>query len=1160
MGRTAGLGAVMIAALLGCAGAAWPQSQTASKAPQSTTPSPESTPAAPISGGKLHGVVKSGLIPLPGVTVTAANTLTAKHYSTVSDISGAWSMTIPQNGRYVLRTQFAAFAPVSQEALLNATNHEQTVNFDLLLASRAAAQEQRESASENPAQAIRQLAANGAQSLSLMSALAAGTDTQAGTAGASGAALPSIAGNNDFSSDSVAISGQSGTVSPLAGVDMDRIRDAIETARQSGNFGGGGGLFGGGPGAFGAGGFGGGGFGGGGFGGGGRGNFRGFKPGQPHGAIFWTGSNSALNAEQFAIRSQDEQQPASGTNQFGITFIGAPYLPGLTKPSGKDTVFFTLSGQRGSNPINEFATVPTDGSFGTYDERTGDFTGQNTIYDPAGSNCIANGAQPGQPFPKNMIPQSCIAPPATSLLLGNKNATPVLTQFFPAPNLPGDTQNYHLLTTQQSNSTQAGLRYLRSFGANATQPGGGRGGGSSGGGGRRSQQSQGLRQSMNANYNQGHTAKDNVNLFPELGGKSSTDSYSLQAGYTVGYHKITNIFNANWNRNNSKATNFFTNVSDIATTTGILGPNSQPLNASPLNFGLPNIVLGNISGLSEQQPSFSLSQTISFSETLSWIHGKHNLRFGGDYRRVHRDFLGGSNATGTFTFSGLFTEDPAKNSTTGSALADFLLGLPQETTIDSSASKSYLRDNVWDGYVTDDWRASPSLTLNYGLRYEFFAPYTEKYNHLGMVDTDPSTAFTGAPVEVAPGGLSSSGNLPISLIFPFRKAFAPRIGVAWRLPKQMVIRAGFGINYTNGQYATFATTMARQPVASQPSFVNEQTNEAGSACAALTLADGFCPAATSATPGNYELDPHYHLPYVQAWNIDVQKRLPWGVVLNAGYNGSKGNHLDITSAPRASKSSPLTDATDLIFNYEQSVAFSKLSAGTLRVNKQLGSGIQLGANYQYSHSIDDAGSVGGTSTVVAQNWQNLGAEESNSSFDMRHQVSGNYLYELPFGKDKYWLTSGTPSHIFEGFSISGSFTFSTGTPLTPSYQALAVDVARGTAGTLRPDRVPGSSLTAGGGSLKQWFNTAAFATPTGSFGTASRNSIPAPGIIQNNMSLSKTMQLGDTRSMEFRATAKNAFNTVQYSGVDTNVTSPTFGQVTSAASMRSFTFLARFRF
>ena len=1129
---------------------------------QSPAPPPAQPAAEAQSGGKLHGVAKSGAIPLPGVTVTAQNTLTGKRFSTTTDISGAWVLTIPQNGRYVVRTQFAGFAPGVQEALLNATSRDQTMSFDLMLASRAAAQQQSEAAAQQAsATAIRQLMANGAQNLSLTSTLTSETENQTGTPGAAGAALPSIAGNADFSGDSVAISGQSGAVSPLAGLDMDRVRDAVETLRaqgvipdgamNGGNFGGlGGGGFGGG-------------FGGpGGFGGGGRGNFRGFNPGQPHGAIFWMGSNAALDAEPFALRGQSQQQPASGTNRFGITFMSAPYLPGLTKPSGKDMVFLTLSGTRSSNPLNEYATVPTDGSFaGTYDQRTGDFTGQSIIYDPANDTSCVNyhapgqpAPTPGQPFPGNMIPDGCIASQATKLLLGSNSGTQTLPQFFPAPNLLGATQNYHLLATEQSNSTQAGVRYMRSLGANSTLPGGSRGSFKSG---RKSQQNQGLRQSINFNYNWSGSASDNVNIFPQLGGKSASNANSVQAGYTVGYHKVTSIFNANWNRSTSQATNYFTNGSDVANELGIAGTDS-----SKLNYGLPNITLSSLTGLNEQQPNFSLSQAIAISETLSWMHAKHNLRFGGDYRRVHRDFLGGSNASGTFTFSGLFTEDAAHDATTGSSLADFLLGLPQETAIDASAGKSYLRENEWDAYATDDWRTRNNLTLNYGLRYEYFAPYTEKYNRLGMVDTNPATnasfpVLFGVADEVQAGGAGSyNGKLPDSLVHPYHTALAPRVGAALRLPKQTVVRAGYGINYTVGAYASFASAMARQPIINQPSFVNEQTNEA-TVAGELSLANGFSAANTV---GNYALDPHYHLPYVQAWNLDVQKSLPWGIVLNAGYNGSRGNHLDIKSAPRATSSSPNTDPTNLIFDYEQSSAFSKFNAGTLRVNKRLSSGISLGANYQYSHSIDDAGALGSTSTVVAQDWQNLRAEEGNSSSDQRHRVSGNYLYELPFGKDKFWITSGVGAHILEGFSISGNFTFATGTPLTPSYQAAVSDVANGTAGTLRPDRVPGSSLMASGGSLKEWFNTSAFVAPAGTYGTASRNLIPGPGTIQNNMALSKTMQLGGTRSMELRATANNVFNTVQYSGVDTNAASPSFGQVTSAGTMRAFQFTGRFRF
>jgi len=1131
------------------------------------TPAQSALPAASVAaGGRLHGLATSGKVPLPGVTVTAQNTLTGKRYATTTDIAGGWSLTIPQNGRYVIRTQFAAFAAGSQEALLNAASHEQTVNFDLMLASRAAAQQAREAAETGTgataavARAIQQLAANGAQSLNLISSMAEGTETQVAASSATGAALPSIAGNSDFSSESVAVSGQSGQVSPLAGVDMDRLRDALETARaqglipggQGGLFGGGGGFGGGG---FSGGGFGGGGLGGGGFGGGGRGNFRGFNPGQPHGAVYWMGSNSALNAEPFSLEGQSQDQPASGSNRFGITFVSAPYIPRLTKPSGKDTVFLSVSGTRQSSPIDEYGIVPTAA------ERAGDFSaaGQPAIYNPTTLQQFVAGGNPGIPNgTPNVIPAMSISPQAIALL-----------QYYPLANVaPGAAtdDNYHLLTTQQSNTTQAGVRYMRSLGANATQPGGGRAGG---GGGRRSQQSQGLRQSVNVNYNWSSTAQDNVNIFPQLGGKTSSDSNSVQAGYTLGYHKVTSIFNASWNRATSQNTNFFTNGVDIATQLGVLGPNRAALNPSPLNYGVPNIGLSVFTGLSEQQPSFSLAQTISLSETLSWIHGKHNMRYGGDYRRVHRDSLSGSNPTGNFTFSGLFTEDANGDAATGSSLADFLLGLPQQTTIDSVVTKAYLRDNAMDAFAMDDWRVMPSLTLSYGLRYEYYAPYTEKYGHLAFVDTNTDGGFTGE-TEVESGGRGPfNGSLPRSLVFPVRTAFAPRVGLALRLPKQTVLRAGYGMNYTVGQYGNFASNLAHQPP-----FANEQTNseavdnQASSACArtlpvsCFTLANGF-PAPQ--TTGNYAIEPHYPLPYVQAWNVDVQKRLPWGVVMNVGYNGAKGNHLDMRSAPRATPGSPGTDPTNLVFTYDQAEAFSKLSAGTLRVNKQMSGGIALGANYQYSHSIDDAGAVNGGSQVVAQNWQDLDAEEGNSSFDVRHRVSGTYVYELPFGKGKLWVTTGTGAHVLEGFSVSGSFTFATGEPLSPSYSAATQSIECGTAGALRPNRT-GVSVTAGGGSLNEWFNRAAFSLPTGTpgycnaFGNAARNSIEGPGTVTNNMALSKTMQMGDTRSLEIRATISNVFNTVQYAGVGTVEDQARFGEVTSAGEMRAFQFTARFRF
>ena len=198
-----------------------------------------------------------------------------------------------------------------------------------------------------------------------------------------------------------------------------------------------------------------------------------------------------------------------------------------------------------------------------------------------------------------------------------------LLQYFPEPNLAAGNSlnnNYHLLTTGQSNTTNAGIRYNRSLGPNATQPGG-RGGSAAAARRRRIRVS--ARASTSTTTSRTRPPIWSIS-FRSWAAKSASDSYSLQAGYTVGYHRFTNIFNSNWNRSNAHTINFFTDTSvNPAEAAGINVPNNVPL-----NYGVPAISLSNgIQGLSETQPSFSISQTISFSEVLSWIHGKHNMRY-----------------------------------------------------------------------------------------------------------------------------------------------------------------------------------------------------------------------------------------------------------------------------------------------------------------------------------------------------------------------------------------------------------------------------------------------------------------------------------------------------------------------------------------------------
>ncbi len=257
----------------------------------------------------------------------------------------------------------------------------------------------------------------------------------------------------------------------------------------------------------------------------------------------------------------------------------------------------------------------------------------------------------------------------------------------------------------------------------------------------------------------------------------------------------------------------------------------------------------------------------------------------------------------------------------------------------------------------------------------------------------------------------------------------------------------------------------------------------------------------------------------------------------------------------------ILNSTSGQFTYEDSLGYQRSNALAVNARQRMHKGISLQGTYTYSHSIDNASSVGGSGNSIAQNDQDLGAEESNSSFDRRHVLQGNFVIEPPFGPNRaFFNKGGVISKILDGYSISGSFTFASGSFASPTYAGTPQEIAAGAGNSLRPDRVAGQSIK-GANTRLSWFNTAAFAAPAaGTYGNASRNSIELPGTVSINGSLSRTVSLGETRSLEARITASNALNTVQYSGVSTSVNSQTFGQVTGAAPCGRLPYIMRYRF
>ena len=1226
-------------------------------------------PAEP-QGGTIQGTVKASGVPLPGVAVTATNTLTGKKYATSTGIDGTFQMIVPSNGRYVVKTDLTGFASVTQEVVVNASSQNgglptETAEFKVDLASRVTPQPVQTATTTTGAASGRRATAAGAGHTATSAAGAVArvgrgtqalavrgnydsnqTDASTGETN-SDTLLPSLGAvaSDDSSAsanESIAVTGVQGQTNGLAGFSQDDLQNRIQDMQrngfansdiastlsgvmQTGTFGpggpGGGGPGGGGPGGGGpGGGFGGpggggpggggpgGGFGGGGGRGGGGfngfgGGFRGQNPNAWHGTFAYTGANSALNADSRSFTGTPIDKPQSDRNTLIASFTGTPYIPGWIKANPKQFLFLSVQETRNTSPSTVQNIVPTPA------QRLGDLTpayqAQPTygipVYDPNTGKPYGNTGCDPNILNYDASPTMCV--PVSEI---NSAARALINTYYPLPNIAPNSlyDNYQANFPGSSHSSQLSARYNRSFGAAQTRGPRGMGGmgGMGGMSGNRTQNrntAPALRQSIAENFAYSHSASANSNFSPMLGGSSATNGYSLSSAYTVGYGRINSSATLSWSRSSSNTINYFTNGPvDPALQLGSgIEVGNPSIYGNPFYYGIPSISMSGVTGVAglgeTSNPSSAINQTISFSDFVSWSHKKHNMRYGLDFHRIHNDSIGGTNVLGQFTFSGFVTQaaappactpnnnpispaNPNPTCTNGSSVADFLIGQPQQSAITASPNKIYLRGNSWDWYAQDDWRAKSNFTVSFGLRWEYFSPYEEKDDRMVNLQLSGSGS-TLAIQNVCPNPTTgcqltdSQFGTPPTLVNPDKSMFSPRIAIAWspksKWTKNTVVRSGYGINYNTGAYSSFAKSLSFQ----QP-FATTQTNTLNSAGSptSCTLANmswntkyqnstGFN-CSTQTTQSNFGVSPNYRLGMVQSYNLGIQRTLPQGIVLNIDYIGAYAGNLDIVRVPNRNATGVL-NPNSVQFRYEDSLGYQRSNALSVSVRERMHKGVSLQAAYTYSHSIDDASSVGGSGGYTAQNDLDLAAEESNSSFDHRQSLNVSFILEPPFGPNRAFLNKGGVwAHILDGYSISGTFTTSTGGYASPQYTGTTAELEVG-ANYLRPNRVTGQSIK-GAGSRTAWFNTAAFSAPAaGTYGTASRNSIEMPGTLTVNGSLSRTVSFGGTRSFEARITANNALNTVQYAGANTTLNSSSFGQVNpTAASMRSFNYTARYRF
>ena len=1070
--------------------------------------------ASPAPARTLQGVVKSGKIPLPGATVTASNHATGQKVIGWTQTDGSYKLALPGDGEYVVRAQMTAFATASSRVTVSPSNQNVRVDLDLVLLSRA---------ESVPGNAQARSGGNGAnrgfQSLSVIQG-EGGSDqgvNGADSVAPSGMPVPGVPPT--IATESVAVTG---TNTPtLAGMAPDELRSRFGDNQLGGIPGAAGGAQGGG-GFGGPGGFGGRGGGGGRFGGRGSSN-------QIHGTVYYSANDAALNAAPFSLTGEPSPNPAYLQQRFGGNIGGPLIIPHLY--NGSKTFFFVhYNGTLGDTPYSYYSTVPT------LAERAGNFSQTLVngkpiqIYDPA----------TGLPFANDTIPASMISPAAAGLL-----------NYIPLPNLPGTVQNFRLVSAAKTDSNDLNIRLNQALGGASSTRGPGR--------------FRGPQNNLTFGFHYHEADQTLTNSLPSVGGQTITHGYDAPVGYIRSFGRLINTFRVEYNLSEIQTQNLYAFNTNVTGDLGISG-----VSQNPANWGLPNLSFTNFAGLQDTLPVSNRDQTVTLTDQMLYSHGKHTLRWGGDFRRIELNTRTASDPRGSFVFTGLNTAETMNGSPvpgTGYDFADFLLGLPQQTAVQYGTNSSgyHFRGNSWDLYAQDEWRVRGNLSFNIGLRYEYVSPYSETANQLVNLDIAPGLAAV-APVFPGQVGALTGTSYPETLVNPDHHAFAPRAGVAWKWYANTVVRAGYGINYNTTAYANIA-----QDLAFQPPFSFTQTN-VESVTNHLTLQNGFPIPPVNTVTNNYAVNVNYPLGYVQIWNLDLQQTITPTLVLNLDYTGTKGTHLDLLDAPNRTPLGLLNPAVPA-FYYEDSVADSNANAGTVRLRKRLAHGISVGGTYTWSKSLDDASTIGAGSalvspsgtvtgqTLVAQNPLNLRAEYGPSSFDQRNKFTGYYLWELPLGHDKRWLsTAGLARDFLGDWQWSGDWTIESGFPFTPRVLGEFGNVNSGVNGTLRPN-LTGEPISLSNPTIGEFFNVGAFVIPpAGQYGNAGRNSIEGPGEIVFDMAMTKEIPLKESRMLELRASATNVFNHPQFTAIDTVVNSPTFGRVISAGAMRALLMTARFRF
>lgn len=851
---------------------------------------------------------------------------------------------------------------------------------------------------------------------------------------------------------------------------------------------------------------------------------------QFHGSIFEFLRNSAMDARNY-FSPKGTAFPAFRLNQFGGSLGGPVMLPKLYDGKNRTFFFVDYEGYRRDSQQLLLGNIPTAKM------RTGDFSETATIYDPLTTRPNPNGSGViRDAFANNLIPATRFDPIAVKMV-----------QAYPAPTSSARFNNYLANLVQNQKWNQGDVRVDHQISA---------------------------KDNFFARWSIQNTETIVPSSFPSTnipgisipvnlgdeasfaGTSFSPDQHAVASWARVITPKLVNDFRVGFNRFRLDYTaDQYAPGQALGNQLGV--PNS---NATPAEQNLPIFSPSSYIGIGQTRslPIFRRENTYQIVDNMSFNSGAHTLKWGLDFRRRQLTIYQTNQGNGRFNFSPALTD--SRSGSGGDSMASFLLGYPTLAAHDYTLNWPGERGSEWGMYFADDWRVSRKLTLNLGLRWDYYSPYSEVANRWANFN------MATAKIDVA----GRNGVDKYVGIQPYHKNFGPRFGFAYQLMARTVLRGGFGMFYNPTGSEGGSLRLFRQLP-----FGSTVTVTPGDINVGPRVRDGFAPVqpvdfslADKPFGAVVAIDPRFRPSYAEQYNLTLEHEITsLATVVKVAAVGNLGRRLyntynanqPIPGAAALNTRRPLYGIAAKIsdVSYFSTDGLSSYQAFQLTVDKRFARGLSGLLGYSWSHAIDNIPLEfgGGSAGPQPQDPRNMKAERGNSIIDMRHRLTVSYLYELPVGKGKALMDrGGFANAILGGWQTNGILVVQSGLPFSPVLQTSTTNGTGSRPDVIGPVSYPGTRL--------RWFDASAFGTPAAyTYGNAGRNILFGPGRWNWDMSLFKNFVIKDQTRFELRAEAFNIFNHPQLGQPNSSIGNAQVGQITSTVgNPRQLQMALRFQF